>query len=181
MADNNLGIGSRIQHPKYGRGVVVDVEPEFYNIWFKEEDAARSIARSFDGLEVLAKTDSEAVPITLDDIKQAMAELIDERSDWQGIVPALAAKWQNGILILKPYDPSLQSKEIPVETFFHKIVMLRDRLRVMEQKINAHPKFTDEDKVELQQYITRIYGSLTTFNLLFKDTDEQFKGTGGEK
>lgn len=180
MAEN-LGIGSRIQHPKYGKGVVVDVEPEFYNIWFKEEDSARAIARSFEGMQVLEKTASDVVPITIEDIKRAMTELIDERSDWQGIVPTLATKWKNGNLILKPYDPTLQPKEIPIETFFHKIVMLRDRLRVMEQKINAHPKFSDEDKVELQQYITRIYGSLTTFNLLFKETDEQFKGSGGDK
>ena len=180
MSDNNLGIGSRIQHPKYGKGVVVDIEPEFYNIWFKEEDASRSIARSFEGMEILEKTASDVPPITIADIKSALAELIEERSDWQELVE-LAGKWNRGILILKPEDPGLQPKEIPIETFFHKIVMLRDRLRVMEQKVNAHPKFTDEDKVELQQYITRIYGSLTTFNVLFKNPDQQFKGSGGDK
>lgn len=176
----DLGIGSRIQHPKYGKGVVVDIEPEFYNIWFKEEDASRSIARSFEGMEILEKTASDVVPITIADIKSALAELIEERSDWQELVE-LAGKWNRGILILKPEDPGLQPKEVPIETFFHKIVMLRDRLRVMEQKVNAHPKFTDEDKVDLQQYITRIYGSLTTFNVLFKNPDQQFKGSGGDK
>lgn len=180
MADTNLGVGSRVQHPKYGKGMVVDMDASFYNIWFKEEDATRSIARDFEGMQVLEKTESDVVSISLDDIKKAVAELIEERSDWQEVVE-LAGKWNRGILIMKPEDPGLQPKEVPIETFFHKIVMLRDRLRVMEQKINAHTKLTDEDKIDMQQYITRIYGSLTTFNVLFKNPDQQFKGTGGEK
>lgn len=180
MADNNLGTGSRIQHPKYGKGMVVDMDASFYNIWFKEEDATRSIARDFEGMEILQKTEGDTVAVSLDDIKKAVAELIEERSDWQEVVE-LAGKWNRGTLILKPEDPGLQPKEIPIESFFHKIVMLRDRLRVMEQKINAHTKFTDEEKVDLQQYVTRIYGSLTTFNVLFKSTEQQFKGAGGDK
>ena len=77
---------------------------------------------------------------------------------------------------LRPSNISLKSKEIPIETFFHKIVMLRDRVRVMEQRINSHPLMNDEDKVNMQQYITRIYGSLTSFNVLFKNADQQFVG-----
>jgi hypothetical protein len=98
-------------------------------------------------------------------------------SDVSEIVP-LGDRWKGGTMILQPADKTQKGKEIPVDVFFHKIVMLRDRLRVMEQQINAHKIMTDEEKVNLQQYITRCYGSLTTFNVLFKNDYEQFKGSG---
>jgi hypothetical protein len=179
MSDYNLGIGSRIEHPKFGKGVVVDMDTEFYSIWFKDGNSTRGIARDFDGMTVLEKSAADVVPITLDDIKKAIREVVEEKSDMQEVV-SLANRWNDGLLIIKSADTNIQPKEIPVETFFHKIVMLRDRLRVMEQKVNAHSKFTDEEKIEMQQYISRIYGSLTTFNILFKNTDEHFKGTGGK-
>ena len=180
MGDYNLGIGSRIEHPKFGKGVVVDMDTEFYSIWFKDGNSTRGIAREFEGLTVLEKSAADVVPITLEDIKRAIREVVDEKSDLQEIVP-LANRWNEGTLIIKSADASIQAKEIPIETFFHKIVMLRDRLRVLEQNINSHKVLTDEEKVDLQQYITRIYGSLTTFNILFKNTGDQFKGAGGEK
>lgn len=173
----DLGTGSRIQHPKFGKGVVVDVDADYYTIWFRDGNATRGIARDFVGMEVLEATAAEYTPITLRDIKEAVNELLEEKSDIQEVV-SMGQKWNRGVMILKPEDTSLAPKEIPIESFFHKIVMLRDRLRVMEQKINAHKQLTDEDKVEMQQYITRIYGSLTTFNVLFKYTEDQFKGTG---
>lgn len=180
MTDQQLAIGSRVEHPKFGKGIIVDTDAGYYYIWFKSDNTARGIGRDFEGLTVLEKIAAEAPSITLEDIKSALTEVIEEKGAVQELVP-LAGKWNRGTLILKPEDGSLQSKEIPIEAFFHKIVMLRDRLRVLEQNINAHKKLSDEEKVDLQQYITRIYGSLTTFNLLFKNQEEQFKGTGGEK
>jgi hypothetical protein len=177
MGDSQLGIGSRIEHPKFGKGVVVDIDTEFYSIWFKDGNSTRGIARDFDGLTVLEKSAADVVPITLDDVKKAISQVISEKSDLQEIVP-LGNKWINGTLVLKPSDPALQPKEIPIDVFFHKIVMLRDRLRVLEQNINSNKILTDEDKIDLQQYITRIYGSLTTFNVLFKNVEDQFRGTG---
>ncbi len=96
------------------------------------------------------------------------------------VVP-LGDRWVGGTMILQPADKSQKPKELPIEVFFHEVVMLRDRIRVMEQQINAHKKLSDEDKVNLQQYITRIYGTLTTFNVLFKNKEHWFvgeKGTG---
>jgi hypothetical protein len=91
-------------------------------------------------------------------------------------VAAIGERWQGGELLIKPRDPSLSAKSVPLDTFFHKIVMVRDRLRVLEAQINASKKLGDSEKVDLQQYITRIYGSLTTFNVLFRDKEEWFIG-----
>jgi hypothetical protein len=172
-----LGIGSRVEHPHFGRGVVVDLASEFYIIWFKSQQGVKSIARDFTELKVLEAAGAETASsgITLADIERALETVLDQRLHDVEMVP-LANKWQNGQLILQPADKGLQAKELPIGTFFHKIVMLRDKLRVLEQKVNAHKVLTDEDKVELQQYITAVYGTLTTFNVLFRESHHQFKG-----
>ena len=110
--------------------------------------------------------------MTREEFAQAIRDALREESPE---VP-LAPKWEGGSIVVKPGDPSLQAKELPLDALFHKVVMVRDRLRVLEQKVNAHPKLSDAEKVEMQGYVTRCYGSLTSFNLLFRDERDKFVG-----
>lgn len=114
--------------------------------------------------------------IDREDLRVIIKEVINELNT----SVELGQKWDGGQLILKPAIDAMQSKSMPIETFFHKIVMVRNQLRVLEQKINAHPKLADSEKVEMQQYISRCYGSLTSFNVLFRKEEDRFKGSGGE-
>lgn len=118
---------------------------------------------------------SPILSLTVEEFKDLVVQA--SRADEDHFV-SLAARWEDGEMILRPGKEGLQEKAIPIETFFHKIVMLRDRLRVLEQKINSNDKLNDADKIELQQYITRIYGSLTSFNVLFQYRDDHFRGEG---
>lgn len=174
-----LGIGSRIEHAHFGKGIVVEVASEFYVVWFKSQNATKNVSKDYEGLKILeATTTSESAGgnISIADIEQALENILDRKLHEVEMVP-LGSRWNNGTLIMKPSDPSLQAKEVPIETFFHKIVMVRDRLRLIEQKINSHKTLTPEEKVDMQQYVTGIYGSLTTFNVLFKEQHHQFKGS----
>lgn len=111
------------------------------------------------------------------DIEDFRRVLRDVLAEELGVSRApMAPRWEGGELVLVPGKAGTQEKRISLEAFFHKIVMIRDKLRVLEQKINAHDGLTDTDKVQLQQYITGVYGSLTTFNLLFADRDDAFAG-----
>ena len=116
--------------------------------------------------------------MTREELKALIREAMDEERG--GAFAPLAPKWEGGVALLKPADPNLQGKELPLDALFHKVVMIRDRLRVLEQKINASPKLTDAEKMDLQGYITGCYGSLTTFNVLFRDREDGFRGTGGK-
>ncbi len=182
MEINSLGIGSRVEHPHFGKGVVVEAGSETYTIWFKSQNAAKSIGKDYE-LKVINTTEAQGAGngnITLADIEEAIDNILERRLHEMQIVP-MGNRWNNGTLILKPGDDTLQAKEMPIETFFHKIVMVRDRLRLIEQKVNSNKVLTDEEKVDIQQYITAVYGSLTTFNVLFKETHHQFKGMGGKE
>jgi len=112
-----------------------------------------------------------------DDLELLLRRIIREEA---GITPAVPAeKWRGGTLVLRPGTAGLQEKSWPIETFFHKIVMLRNRLRTLEQQVNAS-ELPDEVKVKLQSYVSGCYGSLTSFNVLFADDEDQFKGSGGD-
>lgn len=167
-----LGIGSRINHAEYGKGVITNVSASEYWVTFID-NGLKTIAIDSE-FEVIEATENEVDTISFYDVEQSLLSILKK---WNGIGEpvAIADKWKGGKMILDPGQPGLVTKEIPIDTFFHKIVMLRDRLRVMEQKINAS-KLEEIEKIELQQYITRIYGSLTTFNVLFKSSNQNFVG-----
>ena len=172
-----LGAGSRVKHPSYGSGVVIRVHKRVYEICFIEQ-GIKTISKDH-ALEVIERIEPE-YNVSFNEVEESLMKILREWSDVTELVP-LGDKWKDGVMILKPGDASLKEKEIPIDAFFHKIVMLRDRLRVMEQRINAHEKMSDEDKINLQQYLTRIYGSLTTFNVLFKYRTDNFEGEKTEK
>ena len=177
MEQTKLGIGTRLQHTQYGPGVIAGIRYATYLISFINH-----------GIKEIDKTDAKLDEI----IPENVTEEIETHSDieksllkilrlWGGLNEnvTLGDRWQHGTMLLQPADKSLKPKEIPIEDFFHKVVMLRDRLRVLEQNINSNKKLSDEDKVGLQQYITRCYGSLTTFNVLFKNKEHWFVGDKG--
>ncbi len=167
-----LGIGSRVKHPAYGDGVVIRLHMAAYECCFTLY-GIKLVGKEYDKWQIV-----EAVPaeesITFTEAERSLMKILRHWSDISQVID-LGDRWKGGTLVLKPEDDNLKPKEVPIETFFHKIVMVRDRLRVMEQRINSS-KLSDDEKVDLQQYITRIYGSLTTFNVLFKNKDDYFVG-----
>jgi hypothetical protein len=178
MLEILLGVGSRIKHPQFGKGVVVQIRSDAYEICFIDH-GVRQIMRDYEGLDVFEALETPSDLVTYEKIEKSLIRVLRRFSDVQETVP-IGQKWTGGKMVLYPGDKSLKEKEVPIETFFHKIVMVRDRVRVMEQRINASA-LTDEEKVDLEQYITRIYGSLTTFNVLFKNKEDQFTGERGGK
>jgi hypothetical protein len=174
MDQTLLGIGTRLQHTIHGPGVIVGIRYATYLVSFIHH-----------GIIEVDKTDNK-----LDDIQpENVTEEIETNSNversllkilrlWGDVseVVKLGDRWVGGTMLLQAKDNSLKPKEIPIEVFFHKIVMARDRLRVLEQNINSNKNLSDEEKINLQQYITRIYGSFTTFNVLFKNKEHWFVG-----
>jgi hypothetical protein len=167
-----LGIGSRINHQEYGKGVVTNVTSKHY--WITFIDSGLETIDLDSEFEVIEATTDDVDTVSFYEVESSLVQILKKWSDSSEVVP-IADKWKGGTLVLEPEDSNLQNKEIPIDTFFHKIVMVRDRIRVMEQKINSS-NLDEQDKIDLQQYITRIYGSLTTFNVLFKSKSQQFSG-----
>ena len=167
-----LGIGSRINHKEYGKGVVTNVSNTEY--WVTFIDTGLETITINSEFEVIEAAENEADTVSFYDVEQSLLSILKK---WNGLSEpvAIGDKWKGGNMKLVPGQVGILGKDVPIDVFFHKIVMLRDRLRVMEQKINSS-KLEEIEKVELQQYITRIYGSLTTFNVLFKSQSDYFVG-----
>jgi len=167
-----LGIGSRVNHPTHGQGVIIRLHKIAYEVCFLA-DGIKNVGKEYTNWEIIEAMPSET-EVSFSEAEKSLEKILHK---WSGLTDVidLGDKWDGGTLVLKPADTNMKPKEMPIDTFFHKIVMVRDRLRVMEQRINSS-KLTDEEKVNLQQYITRIYGSLTSFNVLFKHKNDHFVG-----
>ena len=175
-----LGIGTRLQHTQHGPGVIVAVKYATYLISFIHQGIIE-VDKTDPKLDEIIPENVTAEVETTSAVEKSLLNILRQWADVTELVP-LGDRWKGGTMLLQPADKTQKPKDIPIEAFFHKIVMLRDRLRVLEQNINSHKLLSDEDKVNLQQYITRIYGSLTTFNVLFKDKEDWFIGDSkGEK
>lgn len=177
MENETLGIGSRVRHKDYGEGVVIQVKSDSYLITFMDY-GNREIARSYEGLEVIDHLLPDDDLVSFEMIEQTLIKILRRFSDIQENV-SIGEKWAGGKLILQPGNNELKPYEMPISSFFNKIIMIRDRLRVLEQKINTS-SIPDEEKITLQQYITRSYGSLTSFNILFKHKSNIFIGEGSK-
>ena len=173
-----LHIGMKVQHPQYGIGLVKTIAEHTAEVEFAE--GLRAISPEGSGLKpaepqvAITGLDRPLELFVAETARAVMEELGVDRPE--SVAEELGVRWHKGRLVLHPADPALQPKEVPLEVFFHKIVMLRNNLRVLEQKINAHEKLSDAEKVEMQQYISRSYGSMTTFNILFRAKPGQFGG-----
>jgi hypothetical protein len=178
MKIQSVHIGMQVKHPQYGVGLVRGIAEHTVDVVF--DDGKRIVDPEASGLEAaeaqvtVSGLERPLGPFIQEIINGTVSALGFEKPD--AVVPELGVRWHGGKVVMHPADPTLQTKEVPLETFFHKVVMVRNQLRVLEQKINAHEKLSDGEKVEMQQYITRCYGSLTTFNLLFKNKEGQFGG-----
>ena len=177
MRPESMNIGMRVRHPGYGSGEVIALNRTTCEILF-DDGQKRMVSPDGSGLEPIEATvEITGLSTPLDRLIRQVAGGVIEKLGIErpaGSADGILPKWKGGTLSLVPEKPDLQPKEVPIETFFHKIVMVRDQLRVLEQKINSHKGLEESEKVELQQYITRCYGSLTTFNVLFREKEDQF-------
>ena len=167
-----FGIGIAVKHAHFGSGRIVGYEGDSYVVLFKGGEARR-VTFTFPDM----KPEEGAGDAELDRIRQAVREVLGDYG-WLDVDLELGKRWVGGTLRLVPGKDGTQAKDVPIETFFKKIIGIRDRLRVLEQKLNSHPTLAPEEKLELQGYISRCYGSLTTFNVLFGADSSQFKGQG---
>lgn len=185
MESDQIIIGAKVEHAQFGQGIVTNKTLTTTRVFFLNR-GDKEIANSFQGLKLIEPSALEGEEgntgggsqISLADLEKVFTTVMKRYADFPELVE-MGDKWKKGTMILKPGTSDLKPKEIPIDAFFHKIVLIRDRVRVLEQRINSNDKLEDEEKVNLQQYITRIYGSLTTFNVLFKHKEQYFIGDKG--
>lgn len=177
MDQLTLGIGTRLQHTQFGPGVIVGIKYAVYQVSFIHH-GIKEIDKNDPHLDEIIPENVTTELETASAVEKSLLKILQLWGGLTEVVP-LGDKWKGGTMLLQSGDKSIKPKEIPIDAFFHKIVMARDRLRVLEQQINGHKGLSDEDKVNLQQYITRIYGSFTTFNVLFKNKEQWFTGEKG--
>lgn len=168
-----LGIGSRVVHPAFGQGVVIRIHQMAYEVCFVSF-GIKNVGKNYQDWQIVEAIETEG-DVSFNDAERSLIKILRAYNALETKVE-LGSKWVKGTLILRAGDSDLKDKEMPIEDFFHKIVMTRDRLRVMEQRVNASA-LSDEEKVNLQQYITKIYGSLTSFNVLFSHKEDFFVGS----
>jgi len=171
-----MSIGQSVKHPQYGLGTVKSLNETTAEVRFNDQ------TRTLD--PVISELSPAAASVAVTGLEQPLQQFVEstvetvlDRLGYEtpdAVIGELGARWHKGKLVLHPADPALQTKEVPLEVFFHKLVGVRNQLRVLEQKINAHATLNEAEKIEMQQYITRCYGSFTTFNLLFKEKTDQF-------
>ena len=167
-----FGLGVIVKHRDFGRGRIVAYDQDRYVIVFPGGDA-KTVAFTFDGLQA----ESHAGDPELDRVTEAVRRVLGDHG-WIDVDLELGRRWVGGTLKLVPGKDGTQPKDVPIDAFFKKLIAVRDRLRVLEQKLNAHPTLSPEEKLDLQGYVTRCYGSLTTFNVLFGNRVSWFVGQG---
>ncbi|MDO8367626.1 MAG: hypothetical protein Q7T20_12565 [Saprospiraceae bacterium] len=172
-----LGIGSRVKHPTYGDGAIIRLHVAAYEVCFMQF-GLKMVGKDYNAWQIIERIAPEEV-VSFTEAEQSLVRILKAWAGFSLEIVPLGDRWKNGKMILQA--DGVQPKEVAIDVFFHKIVMMRDRLRVLEQGINAHKKLDDEDKVNFQQYITRCYGSMTTFNVLFKNKEDYFVGESGKE
>lgn len=181
MDREDLKVGTRVAHQQYGEGIITKVSPTSYNMIFVR-GGETSFSKLSDNYDIIEEPEGELAPQPtqnwdLNDITEVLGYLLDERGiqEPKEEIP-MGDKWHGGNLIMEPGREGVQGKEIPIETFYKKIISVREKLRVLEQNINNHNSLNEAEKIHLQQYITKAYGSLTSFNVLFQDKEDHFSG-----